>query len=424
MVTRQRRLCALALLAVLATASGPTAGAATLRAFPITDQGAPGDGATLGTAAIQATIDRCAAAGGGVVVVPRGTFLTGALFLRQGVNLRIEAGGVLKGSDRLIDYLPPGATEDQRGVQPFALVNATGLTGTAVTGAGAIDGSGARWWAEYWKLRQAGDPDLAFKTRRPRLLHFTSCRNLRVADLELRNQAVWCVDLQFCDDVVAENLNIHAAHDAPSSDGMDVDSCRRVRISGCTFDVDDDDISIKAGKAGDLTRVGRPSEDITIERCHFAYGHGGVDVGSETFGGIRHVRLNDCVADSGNFAAIRFKTTPSRGGIVEDIEIRNLAIHNVRQAFEFNMDWHSGTSAPDRPGKVLPVVRDIRIIHVTGDAAAAGAIRGLEGSPVTGVTFTACAVTAGTGLILEHTRQIDLSGLALTVARGPAIISH
>jgi len=398
--------------------------AAAARTRVISDEGAVGDGLTLNTAAIQGAIDGCAAEGGGVVVVPKGVFLSGAIFLKQGVNLRVERDGVLKGSDQLRNYLPPGATEGERGVQPFALVNATGLDGTEVSGAGAIDGNGTRWWAEYWKLRNAKDPDLGFKTRRPKLLHFTSCRHLRVAGLELRNQAVWCLHLEFCEDVVAENLNIHAAHDAPSSDGIDVDSSRRVRIAGCTFDVDDDDISIKAGHGGDLSRVGRPSEDITIEDCHFAYGHGGVDIGSETFGGIRHVRLRDCTADSGNFAAIRFKTTPSRGGVVEDIEIRDLAIHDVKQAFEFNMDWHSGTTGPDKPAKVLPIVRDIRLIHVTGDAAAAGAIRGLDGSPVTGVTFTDCAVAAGTGLVLEHTSQLDLSGLALTVATGPAIIQR
>ncbi len=406
-------LCAL----FLATAAGAAA-----RSHDISKEGAYGDGATLNTKAIQRAIDACATEGGGAVVVPAGVFLSGALFLKPGVNLVVLPGGVLKGSDRLQDYLPPGKSETERGVMPFALVNATAINGLEVGGGGVIDGNGARWWAEYWKLRNAKDPDLAFKTRRPKLLHFTSCLNLRVTNLELRNQAVWCLHLQFCEDVVAENLNIHAAHDAPSSDGIDVDSSRRVRISGCTFDVDDDDISIKAGRGGDATRINRPSEDILIERCHFAYGHGGVDIGSETFGGIRRVRLHDCTADSGNFAAVRFKTTPSRGGIVEDIEIRDLAIHGVKQAFEFAMNWHSGTTGPDKPGPVLPIVRNVRLIHITGDAESAGAIRGLEGSPVTGVTFTDCAVRAGTGLILEHTDKIDLSGLALTVATGPAVV--
>ena len=93
---------------------------------------------------------------------------------------------------------------------------------------------------------------------------------MRVSGLDLRNQAVWCLHLQFCEDVVAENLKIHAGHTAPSSDGIDVDSCRHMRITGCAFDVNDDDISIKAGVGGDLTRIGRPSEDIAITHCHFA----------------------------------------------------------------------------------------------------------------------------------------------------------
>ena len=415
MAIQQLRFCIFLTLAVAAAGQTP---------YPITEQGARGNGVTLNTTAIQATIDRCAAAGGGEVVVPKGVFLTGALFLKQGVNLRVERDGVLKGSDRLRDYLPPGTAEDQRGAQPFALINATGLKGTVVSGQGAIDGNGTRWWAEYWKLRNAKDPDLGFKTRRPKLLHFTSCTGLRVAGLELRNQAVWCLHLQFCADVTAENLNIHAAHDAPSSDGIDIDSSRRVRITGCTFDVDDDDISIKAGRGGDLSRVGRPSEDITIDHCHFAYGHGGIDIGSETFGGIRHVRASDCTVDSGNLAAIRFKTSPSRGGVVEDIEIRNFALHEVREAVNFEMNWHSGTTGPDAPGPVLPIIRDVRLIHVTGDAGAVGALRGLEGSPLTGVSFADCVISAGTGLILEKTRQLDLTGLALTVKTGPALIQR
>lgn len=390
--------------------------------FRITDFGAVGDGHTLNTAAIQAAIDRGAQQGGGVVVVPAGTFISGAIFLKSGVNLRVEKDGVLKGSDQLKDYLPAGVSVTERGRQVNALVNAQDLTGVELSGEGTIDGNGQHWWDEYWVLRNAKDPDLAFKTRRPKLVHFTSCRQVRVTGLHLQNQAVWCLHFQFCEDAVAEDLTIRAGHTAPSSDGIDVDSCRRTRITRCDIDVNDDDISIKAGVPGDGTRPARPCEDVLIENCRFGYGHGGVAMGSETFGGIRNVEVRDCVAEDDNFAPIRFKSTPARSGVVENIVFRNLQMHGVRRAIEINMNWSSGTSGPQVPAKVLPVFRNFKFINVTGTAQSAGFITGLKDSPVQGVTFSDVKLTADTGLTLDSTRDVDLSGLALAVKDGEAVV--
>jgi polygalacturonase len=381
--------------------------------YLITDQGAVGDGATLNTKTLQGIIDRCAADGGGVIVVPKGVFLTGALFLRQGVSLRVEKDGMLKGSDRLADYLPDGASETERGLQPFALINISGVTGTVLSGEGTIDGSGQRWWDEYWKLRNAKDPDLAFKTRRPKLVHFTSCRQVGVAGLTLQNQAVWCLNFQLCDDVVAQNLTIRAGHLAPSSDGIDPDSCQRVLITGCSIEVDDDCISIKAARSRDATKPTLPCEYILVENCHFHYGQGGVDIGSETTGGIRHVEVRDCTADSDNWAAVRFKSAPNRGGVVEDIVYRNFRLDGVRQAFEINMDWHAGTGRPETAAPVLPVFRDIHLINVTGSAGSTGVIRGLAGSPVADVTFAGCKITSKKGLTVVQGQNIDQSGLVV-----------
>jgi polygalacturonase len=382
--------------------------------YSIADGGAVGDGATMNTKAIQAVIDRCSAEGGGIVVVPKGVFLTGSIFLKQGVSLRVEKGGTLKGSDQLKDYLPEGASETQRGLQPFALINADGLTGSVLSGKGTIDGSGQRWWTEYWKLRNAKDPDLGFKTRRPKLVHFTSCNKIGIVDLKLENEAEWCVDFQICNDVVAQNLTIRAGHNAPSSDGIDPDSCSRVLITGCSIEVDDDCISIKAARRATIPHP-LPCEYVIVQYCHFHYGQGGVDIGSETSGGIRHVEVRDCTADGDNWAAVRFKTAPDRGGVVEDITYRNFRLDGVRAAFEINMNWYSGTGHPAAPGEVLPVFRDIHLIDVTGMATSAGVIRGLAGSPVTGLTFCDCQIIAKKGLTIEQANNVDLSGLAVEI---------
>jgi len=380
--------------------------------YLITDGGAVGDGATLNTKTIQGIIDRCSAEGGGIVVVPKGVFLTGSLFIKQGVSLRVEKDGVLKGSEHLADYLPAGVSETQRGVLPSALINVEGVTGTILSGEGTIDGSGQKMWEQYWKLRIAHDPDLAFKTRRPKLVHFLSCKQVGLTGLTLQNQAVWCLNFQLCEDAVAENLTIRAGHNAPSSDGIDPDSCRRVLITGCSIDVDDDCISIKAARSRDGSRpTTPPCEYIVVRNTHLHYGQGGVDIGSETTGGIRHVEVVDCTADSGNWAAVRFKSAPNRGGVVEDITYRRFLLTGVRQAFEINMNWASGTSRGETPAADLPVFRDIHLIDVVGTANSTGVIRGLERSPVTGVTFTGCKITAAKDLVVEHASDINLAGL-------------
>jgi polygalacturonase len=282
-----------------------------------------------------------------------------------------------------------------------------------------IDGNGERWWTEYWQLRNANDPDLEFKTRRPRLLRFTNCRQVCVADLKLQNQAVWCLHFLFCVDVVASNLTIRAGHNAPSSDGIDVDSTRQARISRCDIDVNDDCISIKAGLGGDARRLNRPSEDVVVENCRFGYGHGGVAIGSETFGGIRNVEVRNCVAEAGNWAPVRFKTNASRGGVVENIAFRDMQVHDVRQVFEVNMAWKP---QPKRPQVDLPVFRNLQFINITGTANSVGTISGLKDSPVQNVKFEAVKISAQRGLIISNARDLDLTGLKAEVKEGEPIV--
>ena len=147
-------------------------------------------------------------------------------------------------------------------------------------------------------------------------------------------------------------------------------------------------------------------------------------MGSETSGGIRNVVIQNCVMDSGNSAPIRFKSAPSRGGLVENITYRNLVLHQTRQFIEMNLNWSSRAMArppPVPPANPLPSFRNVRIINVSGDAQTAGFISGLPDSPIQGVTFQNCKITANTGLRISHARDIDLSGLTLDVKQGEAI---
>ena len=143
-------------------------------------------------------------------------------------------------------------------------------------------------------------------------------------------------------------------------------------------------------------------------------------MGSETSGGIRNVEVRNCIVDSGNWAPIRFKTQPSRGGVVENITYRDMTLHATRQAFEFNLEWRMVPPiAP--PAKVLPVVRNVKIINVSGDVDSVGIIHGLADSPIRDIYFENCRITAQKGFRLDHARNVDMAGLTLDVKNGEPV---
>ena len=460
------------LLALSILCASLVAGCATgQKRYVVSDFGAIGDGHTVNTRTLQAVIDRCASAGGGVVVIPKGTFVSGALYFKPRVNLRVEKDAVLKSTTALADF-PPIYTRWE-GIERYwtsAFVNFIGVNEAEVSGEGTIDGSGDAWAGFGERRRPPGGARLAPAPNNPaaprpkpvdvyapplpttatlsfapdptrlppvnaagialprsgsvlsppRALVFQNCAGVRVSGLTLKNQARWGCVFIYCENVVAEKLTVRAEHYIPSSDSMDVDSCRHVRITGCDFDCNDDCLSIKSGKDEDGRRVGRPCEDIVVEKTRFAYGHGGAAMGSETSGGIRHVEVRDCVAEAGNWAPIRFKTQPTRGGVVEDITYRNIELHDVGQAFEFDLEWNMRLATPEAV-HLPPTVRNIKIINVHGTARAVGKIHGLPDSFVDGVTFEKCDITAQRGLVITNARHVDLAGLALHVAEGAPI---
>jgi len=424
------------------------------RRYVITEYGAVGDAKTVNTKAIQAAIDKCSATkAGGVVVVPKGTFLSGAIFLKQGVNLLVEKDGVLKGTTNPDDY--PQIKSRWEGTEEeytASFVNAEGVTGLEISGEGTIDGSGEEWVQKSGFRRAVpqgpgGAPVAAgtspaapapgavapppnpatlvnglpaMRHGRPRLIGIQNSKEVRIAGLYLHNQAIWCLFVLYSQDVEIDGITIAAEHNIPSSDGIDIDSSKHVHINHVYIEDGDDCISIKSGKDADGLRVNRPADDILIENSHFAYGQGGVAMGSETSGGIRNVTTLNCLFDAGNWAPIRFKSQPSRGGVVENITYKDIVLHGTRQAFEMNMEWRMvGPRLPD--SNPLPVMRKITIVNVTGDVMSVGAIHGLAGSPIQGVTFTDCKITAQRGFRLDHARGVDLAGLEIDVKQGDAV---
>lgn len=428
--------------------------------FPITDYGAVGDGTTLNTDAIHKAIDACAAAGGGTVVIPKGTFLSGAIFIKKPVNFRVD--GTLKGSTAVKDY--PVIDSRFEGIERpvmAAFVNVLNVDGITVSGQGTIDGSGDVWLANFPRggrngaragagsqpasqpaSRPATQPMTAFTGPRtvltptpdnpppqrlpggtlmkPRLFNFTSCNNVAIKDLHLQNQAIWCLHILYCTDVLVDHLDIlDTTHRVPSSDGIDIDSSKRVRVDHTTISVNDDCISIKSGKDEDGRRVNRPSEQILIVNTHFAEGQGGAAMGSEVSGGVHDVEVRDCISDKGNWAPIRLKTQPTRGGVVENIVYRNVQVSDVRQAFEFNLAWNMRINTV---GEQTPTtMKNVFLINVSGDARSAGAMNGLPAKPITDVHFIDCHITAATGLRMNNVERIDTAGLTVKNVAGEVL---
>jgi polygalacturonase len=351
-----------------------------------------------------------------------------------------------------------------------SFVNAEGVTGLTISGEGTIDGSGDEWLKNNPFRRPAGprptgapsanpgagpaapgvspgagappapidtaaaaSAPMAAQPRpaagpgngpprrgRPRLIGIQNSKDVTITGVYLHNQAIWCLFVLYSQNVEINNVRIVADHNIPSSDGIDIDSSKHVHIDKVYIEDGDDCISIKSGKDADGLRVNRPAEDILIENSHFAYGEGGVAMGSETSGGIRNVTTLNCVFDSDNWAPIRFKTQPSRGGVVENITYKNITLHQTRQAFEMNMEWRMvGPRQPD--SNPLPVVRNVKIINVKGDVKSVGAIHGLPGSPIQGITFEDCNVTADRGFRLDNARDVDLKGLTIAVKQGDPV---
>jgi exo-poly-alpha-galacturonosidase len=383
--------------------------------YVVTDYGAVGDAKTVNSAAIQGAIDRCAKAGGGVIVVPKGTFITGSLFFKQGVNLRVEPGGVLKGSQNTNDY--PWIDTRIAGLEmkwPAALINADGVAGFEISGAGTIDGSGERWWREYWQTREQEKEDLDphFKVGRPRLIHIIRSQKVAVRDLLLKDPAFWNLQLTYCDGVEVSNLTVRAHNDsvrAASSDGVDVDSSRNVVIVGCDIECDDDAICLKSGRDADGLRVNRPTENVVIRKCRVGRAAGLVAFGSETSGGIRNVKIYDCKADRGCGEVVRFKTRMGRGGIVEDVLYENIEADGSRLVFNFNMDAFATTWLPEEfrtpvpREKGTPVFRNIQVRNLKArNCTGAGRIVGLPDSPLRDLSLENVDIQAHSGFSVSH----------------------
>ena len=256
--------------------------------YVLTDYGVEADSTLLQTEAIQRVIDLAASRGGGVVVVPRGTFLSGSLFFRQGTHLHLQDGAVLKGIDAIKHYpLVKTRMEGQTLLYFAALVNADGLDGFTITGNGTINGNGLRFWEEFWIRRRFNKDCTNLEALRPRLVYMSNCKNVQVQDVKLINSPFWTNHLYRCHHVKYIGCHIYAPTTgvkAPSSDAIDIDYCHDILVSGCYMNVNDDAVVLKGGKGtyADKDPDNGPNYNVVVQRCTFGTVHACLTLGSES----------------------------------------------------------------------------------------------------------------------------------------------
>ncbi|HSB26251.1 MAG TPA: glycoside hydrolase family 28 protein [Pyrinomonadaceae bacterium] len=387
------------------------------RDFVITKFGAKADGVTSSTAAFQRAIAACSKAGGGRVVVPEGTFLTGAIRLKSNVNLVVQRGATIKFSKDPKDYLPVVFTRwegtELMNYSPF--IYAFEQRNIAITGEGTLDGQSGKdsWWpwngrATYgWKegtpnqradrtaLQEMAEKGLAVSERvfgaghylRPQFIQPYRCQNVLIEGVRIINSPMWEIHPVLCINLIVRSVTI-SSH-GPNNDGCDPESCTDVLIDGCDFDTGDDCIAIKSGRNSDGRRLNAPTQNIIVRNCRMRDGHGGITVGSEISGGVRNLFAEDCRLDSQNLDhALRVKNNAMRGGLLENLHFRNINVGQVAHAvITIDFNYEEGAK-----GNFTPVVRNYTVDKLTSSRSKhALDVQGLTNAPIYDLRLSNCA---------------------------------
>ncbi|OIN59029.1 rhamnogalacturonidase [Arsenicibacter rosenii] len=296
--------------------------------YVITRFGAVGDSTVLQTTVIQKTIDAASQQGGGVVVIPQGTYLSGALFFKPKTHLYLAEGAVLKGSDEIKNYPKiPSRMEGQSLDYFAALVNVYQVDGFTITGKGKIDGNGLRYWEAFWARRKENPNCTNLEVSRPRLVFVWKSNNVQMQDVKLHNSGFWTNHFYQCNNVKLLNLHIFSPYQpvkAPSTDAIDLDNCSNVLVSRCYLSVNDDAIALKGGKGpwADLVPNNGENTNIIIENCHFGYCHSALTCGSEAIHN-KNIVMRNCHVNQAE-RVLWLKMRPDTPQLYEYVTVDNI----------------------------------------------------------------------------------------------------
>ncbi|HWC96421.1 MAG TPA: glycoside hydrolase family 28 protein [Candidatus Sulfopaludibacter sp.] len=408
------------------------AGAAWSAEFRAGDFGAKGDGAAVNTGAIQRAIDAAAKSGGTVVFAP-GVYLTGAIFLKSGMHLRVDQGVELRGvRDQAAYPVMPTRVAGVEMEWPAALINVYEQQNVTISGKGTIDGDGKLWWDRYWKMRREEyEPKglrwaVDYDCQRPRLIQIFKSSGVRVEGVTLKRPGFWTLHICYSQKVTADGVTIRNNSEArgPSTDGIDIDSSSDVTVRRCDIECNDDAICLKAGRDADGLRVNRPSEKIVIRDNTVRAGAAGVTFGSETSGGIRDVEVSGLHVLAGVPVGILFKSASTRGGTIQNIRIHDVVLEGVATAFSVAFNWNPSYSYAKMPVDVkdppsywrtlteavppekgLPHLRNVQVTNLKATGARqAFSVASYQDSPLEDVHFKNVTIEARTVGTLQQTQ--------------------
>ena len=431
--------------------------------FNVVQYGAKPDGQSLNTISINNAIKACSKNGGGVVLIPGGVWLSGPVVMQNNVNLHVSRSAILLFTDDFDQYpLVKGNYEGRPSMRNQSPVSGYKLENIAITGSGVIDGNGDSWrmvtkdrlTEREWKAKIAGgglvsedgktwfpsektkkghsvkEPGLLSASKtirdyeevkdylRPTLLNLTECKKVLIKDVTFQNSPAWCLHLLMCQDLTLKNVSAKNPDYAQNGDGLDLESCKNVVVDGCTFDVGDDGICIKSGKDEEGRKRGIPTENVVIRNSFVYKGHGGFVIGSEMSGGARNIFISDC-SFMGTDKGLRFKTARGRGGVVEDIYVKNIYMKDiVDEAIYFDMYYFTKPPAPGEKGdapastEATPQFRNFDIRNVVCNGAKKGIfVRGLPEMSIKNISITNAELKTDKGIEILEAENISLKNL-------------
>ncbi len=352
------------------------------RDFPITAYGGKGDGRADNTRAFRDAVIACNKAGGGRVVVPKGTYLTGPIHLLSNVNLHVEGGATVLFSTDRAKYLPVVFTRWQ-GIECYnwsPFVYGHGLTNVALTGKGSLNGQGDTWkplgsggasWRSLQEMAEENRPVSQRRfgdghTLRPNMIQFYRCTNVLIADVTIVKPPMWTIHPVLSTNVTVRGVTVNSRGGGGNNDGCDPESCTDVHIVGCTFDTGDDCIAIKSGRDVEGRRINAPSQNIVIQDCTFVFSNrGAICIGSEASGGARKIfaensRVNPANRPDAFWYALFIKTNQLRGGVTDGVYLRDIT------GAKFMKDPVFVTANYSSPGPGPTVQPTIQNVHIDG----------------------------------------------------------
>lgn len=455
--------------------------------YSVLDYGADNMGVELCTKAFQDAIDAANAAGGGTVFIPAGVYTTGPIVLKSNVRLYADYNSLVIFSDDFTLYPIKDAffegLNTKRCQSPISALNAENI---AICGHGTFDGNGGSWrplkkskvtegeWKKKCKKGVVDEekniwyPDSASiiaqtfcqdqnvpvlpddatdadwealrSFLRPVMLEFEGCKNVLLEGVCFENSPAWNLHPFKCENLVMSNLIVRNPSFSQNGDGVDLECCKNVVVDRCSFDVGDDAICMKSGKNEDGRKLGIPSENICINNCVVYHGHGGFVVGSEMSGGIKNVNVEGCTF-IGTDVGLRFKSTRGRGGVVENIWVKNITMANIpNEGLVFDLFYGGKGAGEETPEEIAarmgaaipeadettPAFKNITIEDVTCKGAKRCIyFNGLPEQKIENVTLRNIHMIGTEGAIFNQTNGLTVSGLHITCEQGePLVLSE